>query len=98
MTRPMKTLKIDWAVIPGRETFYEVVLAQMDAPEWHGHSLGALQDSWVNGGVCESGPPFCFLFRSARQMNPALEIFIRTVEEIATQSVEEHGGCIEHVD
>lgn len=94
----MKTLKIDWAAIPGRETFYEVVLAQMGVLEWHEHNLDALQDSWINGGVCESGPPFCFLFRSARISNPALEIFVRTVEEIARRSVEEHGGAIEHIE
>jgi hypothetical protein len=66
----------------------------MQAPDWHGRNLDALDDSWVAGGVCAAGPPFRFVIRSAAHPEPALASFTTAVLEIAQASVRENGGNV----
>jgi RNAse (barnase) inhibitor barstar len=74
----MKPIVIDWAAIGSREEFYDRVLPQMDAPSWHGRTLDALQDSWVNGCICPDGPPFAFEFkRSASSAQTCSTLHLR---------------------
>jgi RNAse (barnase) inhibitor barstar len=88
----MRIILIDWATIGSREEFYDRVLPQMDAPSWHGRTLDALQDSWVTGGICPSGPPFAVDFKRTTSSTPDLCDFASEVEEIARASVQRHGG------
>jgi RNAse (barnase) inhibitor barstar len=85
-------ISIDWALVRTQRDFYESVLEQMAAPPWHGRNLDALNDSWVTGGVCASGPPYEFEFLNRHQLAPGLEPFARIAEALARESVREHGG------
>ncbi len=88
----MTSLEIDWAAIHSPSDFFDVVLRQMQAPEWHGRNLDALNDSWVTGDICPTGPPFRFRFRSSPPADVELASFAATVREIAEASVHENGG------
>ena len=48
---------IDWKNIANEEDFYNSILLQLDAPEWHGRNLDALSDSLVGGGINGIEPP-----------------------------------------
>ncbi len=90
----MKPIVIDWPKFNTREDFYASVLSQMEAPGWHGHNLDALQDSWVTGGICHSGPPFDFAFHRCENAKDEMKEFLQTVAQIAHESVSAHGGRI----
>ena len=94
----MKTILIDWSVIRDREGFYATVLPQTEAPSWHGHNLDAINDSWVTGGICTSGPPYSFVFRRSEDITPDLREFAETISEIAQDSVQENGGKVSYED
>jgi RNAse (barnase) inhibitor barstar len=88
----MKIVLIDWSVIRNQEDFYVSVLAQTDAPSWHGHNLDAISDSWVTGGICPDGPPFNFVFRGHKDVRPDVRQFSEAVSKLVRESVAEHGG------
>lgn len=90
----MNTLRIYWDRLPDRDAFYDAILAQMDAPEWHGRDLNALQDSLVVGSISPVGPPFRFEIRGS----PFSAEFATDVLEIARDSIARHGGELAHDD
>ncbi len=92
----MKTILIDWSLIQDQERFYADVLAQADAPSWHGHNLNAMHDSWVTGGICSSGPPFHFVFRHFKDITADLKEFAEAICEIARDSAKETGGKLSY--
>ena len=94
----MTTVLIDWSVIRNPEAFYDSVLPQTDAPAWHGHNLNAINDSWLAGGICTSGPPFSFVFRHSKDISPDLKEFADTICGFAENSVAEHGGKVTYED
>ncbi len=63
---------IDWSRISGVNDFYDLVFKQCKSPEWHERNLSALNDSWVAGGINESGPPYVFRFSSLERTTPEL--------------------------
>jgi hypothetical protein len=94
----MKTILIDWFAIQNSEDFYVSVLPQTGAPGWHGHNLNAINDSWLAGGICLGGPPFHFVFRHAKDINPDLKEFAEAICGFAENSAMEHGGKVTHED
>ena len=92
----MKTVLVDWSKIKDIEGFYTTVLPQTEAPGWHGHNLDAIQDSWVTGDICSSGPPFKFHFIRFNDIKSDLKPFSEIVMEVANESVKMHGGEIIH--
>jgi RNAse (barnase) inhibitor barstar len=54
------------------ESFYGAFLAAVDAPAWHGHSLDALSDSLIGGGINGIEPPFAIEILSPARPTPAL--------------------------
>lgn len=47
-------LLFDWAALTTKQEFYARAVEQMRAPDWHGHNLDALNDSWVSGDTAEA--------------------------------------------
>jgi RNAse (barnase) inhibitor barstar len=90
----MNSLSIDWSAITDYDKFYDYILPLMEAPSWHGRNLDAFHDSWITGGICKSGPPFNFIFRNSDSPKNAYKEFVDTIEEIASESVREHGGSL----
>lgn len=88
----MKTLHIDWDRLPDEDAFYDAILAQMDAPAWHGRNLNALQDSLVVGSISPLGPPFRFEIRG----RPFSAEFGAAFLDIARDSIASCGGELAH--
>jgi len=91
----MNTVVIDWSAIPDIGSFYDSVLPQTGAPEWHGRNLNAIADAWVTGDICSLGPPFDFIVRDSPS-DPEVISFSEAVEKIIQESVSEHGGTLKH--
>lgn len=54
--------------------FYRAVLEAIEAPEWHGYSPDALNDSMVFGGINGREPPYGLLIVGLRSSDVAREI------------------------
>ena len=85
-------LMVDWAAIKTPEEFYEYLLPILNAPEWHGRNLNALNDSVVTGGIYESGPPFNIEHINCSKSVGGIREFQLTVISIFTESVIQNGG------
>lgn len=73
---------IDWKLIDSEEDFYKTFLPQVEAPEWHGHNLNALNDSIVNGGINGVEPPFCVINTGTECISPEFTSFYQSVISI----------------
>jgi hypothetical protein len=89
---------IDWSKIRCFDDFYDLVFKQCRSPEWHGKNLNAIADSWIAGGINESGPPYVFVFSSVNRTIPDLIQFRDAIIAIAKESIDENGGKIETPD
>ncbi len=89
---------IDWSRIGCVNDFYDLVFKQCHSPEWHGRNLNAIADSWIAGGINESGPPYVFRFCSLERTIPDLMQFRNAVLGIAQESIDENGGLLETMD
>jgi hypothetical protein len=47
---------------------YHALLAAIGAPEWHGHSVGALIDSMIWGGINAVEPPYTVKVRNVSRL------------------------------
>ena len=88
----MHRLTIDWSRIKSSEGFWDFVCREGKEPEWHGRNLDALNDSWVTGGINETGPPYEFRFLNCATIDDSIRDLAETVMEIARDSVDENGG------
>ncbi len=92
----LPTVTIDWSRIKYAGQFYDLVLPQCGSPGWHGRNLNALNDSWVTGGICENGPPFCFRVVNQDATPYGLIDMANSVLEIIHHSIATHGGSLSH--
>jgi RNAse (barnase) inhibitor barstar len=88
---------VDWDDINSKAHFYHVIFRQMSAPDGQGENLDALNDLLVNGGICESGPPFHLIIKNMDNIHPSIRPFAKDVHNIFTSSVKLHGGELEIV-
>ncbi len=68
---------IDWAEIKSETDFYQSVLPQLRAPEWHGRNLDALFDSIGTGRMCAVEPPYRIVIRGIDKVPDDLASFVR---------------------
>lgn len=54
----VKHIEIDASCWRGPLDFYDAILAALDAPGWHGHSVDALIDSIIVGNINGVDPPY----------------------------------------
>lgn len=90
----MKTIIFDWSLIRDAEGFYDSVLPQTGAPGWHGYNLNAINDSWLGGGICSSGPPFNFIIRHFDHVRLDLKPFAESICGFAENCAMAHGGKV----
>jgi hypothetical protein len=89
---------VDWSKIGGVNEFYDLVFKQCQSPQWHGRNLNAITDSWIAGGINETGPPYVFMFSSLNRTVPELLQFRDAVLGIAQESIDENGGLLKTTD
>ncbi len=83
---------IDWKSINAPEDFYSLFLPQVKAPEWHGHSLNALNDSMVNGDINGMSPPYKIKNINFSEFSGNLLEFKRGVMQVFVDSAMKHAG------
>lgn len=81
LDREMK-ISVDWQEISSLEEFYDSFLIQIQAPDWHGHNLDALNDSIVNGDINGIEPPYEIENINFELVSDYLKDFQRKVFEI----------------
>ena len=77
MTAP--EIVIDWAALKSEEAFYDVLLPQLAAPDWHGRNLNALWDSVGVGHINGIEPPYRIVMRGITEVPDGLADFVRRV-------------------
>ena len=83
---------IDWEQVDSEEKFFDVFLPQIEAPDWHGRNLDALNDSLVSGGINGVEPPFCIVNNNTGSSSEEMANFQRTVFSIFADAVIERNG------
>lgn len=86
--RPMKVL-IDWSAIHSQESFYDCVLNQLAAPEWHGRNLNAFADSIVTGDINKIEPPYTIISENGNCVESELAWFYHEVIAIFHEAINE---------
>lgn len=51
-------IDVDWKRIETEDDFYDTLLHQVKAPEWHGRNIDALTDSVATGDINLIEPPY----------------------------------------
>ena len=81
----MRTIELDarnWRTV---HDFYDALFAEIGAPAWHGHSINALIDSMIWGGINSLKPPYTVLV-SGMELTPRE---VRDEVELAKQDLDE---------
>jgi RNAse (barnase) inhibitor barstar len=88
----MHSLTLDWSSINSKEDLWNVICREGQEPTWHGRNLAALNDSWVTGGINQTGPPYEFCFLNCPNINESIQDLAKAIMEIALDSVDKNGG------
>ncbi|MEM1113042.1 MAG: hypothetical protein AAGI11_14115, partial [Pseudomonadota bacterium] len=68
--------------ISSEEAFFLALLPQLQAPDDHGHSLEALAQSLIEGGINGVEPPLCIINVNVHAMPEQLAAFASNVSAI----------------
>lgn len=60
----MRVIELDASQWDKPDDFYNALLPELGAPEWHGHNPNALNDSVIWGGINAVDPPLTIKVRS----------------------------------
>jgi len=61
----MKVIRLDASGWRSPEDFYSALLPQLEAPDWHGRNLNALEESLRDGDINKVEPPFKVVVKDA---------------------------------
>ncbi len=68
MGRRVREIVLDASSWRSALDFYDAILAAIGAPDWHGRSPDALNDSMVFGGINALEPPYLIRITGARDL------------------------------
>ena len=83
----MIEITLDWKKINSYEEFYDSLLSQLEAPDWHGRNMNALADSIVTGSINKIEPPYRVLSLNESEENSALCGIVDTVITILEEAI-----------
>ncbi|MDC0657167.1 barstar family protein [Leisingera sp. SS27] len=83
----MKQISADISACRTADEVYDVLLAVLEAPDWHGRNLDALWDCLVNGdnGLC---PPFSITFNGSERLPPSLVELPEKIQKVFDEARE----------
>lgn len=85
-----RTIIIDGASLGTPADFYNALLPQLGAPDWHGQNLDALWDS-ITGRLNAVEPPFQVRIVGAAQMTGDMQAFLTRVNRLFEDAMNERG-------
>ena len=65
-----------------KHNFYNALLPELGAPDWHGKNLNALEDSIFVGDINAIEPPFEILITDTDALSPRMTGFLREVRAV----------------
>ena len=78
--------------------FYEALLPELGAPEWHGRSVDALIDSMIWGGINALEPPFkvrvLHLASAPKPIRDHVELTAQALAEARAEYQTRNGGDV----
>lgn len=74
----MKVIALDGSGWRSPDDFYDALLPELGAPDWHGRNLDALHDS-LSGGINRLDPPFAVVIQGAGGLSPEMRAFLAKV-------------------
>lgn len=80
---------IDWKEVTTEGDFYNSMLSQLEAPDWHGRNLDALADSLINGDINGIEPPFCIINLNVSAISEQMQGFSDKVAKIYVEANEQ---------
>ncbi len=83
---------INWQKVDSVEEFYNKLLHQIEAPEWHGHNLNALRDSLITGDINAIEPPYCIVNTGTLNIKPEIQSFYLAVKGIFEEAERRNRG------
>ena len=66
--------------------FYEALLPQLGAPDWHGRNLDALEDSIFIGDINAIEPPFRISVTGTDKLSASMRQFLGKVQAVFTDN------------
>lgn len=60
---------IDWNSIQSLDDYLDIFLPKVEAPDWHGRNLDALNDSVVTGSINKIEPPYCIINMNSENLS-----------------------------
>lgn len=85
-------IHIDWIGSPTKVEVLKSILQQVEAPEWHGIGLDALEDSLVVGDINKAQPPYSFIIQNFKAKDDDLIDFQNGLIEIFLNCVRKYDG------
>lgn len=77
----MLLIKLDASGWRTANDFFYALLPRLGAPDWHGHSLDALDDSLL-GNINRVEPPFSIEVHGSENLSPEVTAFLTDVSEV----------------
>ncbi|MGO2371780.1 MAG: barstar family protein [Pseudoalteromonas prydzensis] len=53
---------MDWSLIKSEDQFYDLLLSQVGAPNWHGHNLDTIAESLIAGSINSNELPYKLMY------------------------------------
>jgi RNAse (barnase) inhibitor barstar len=87
----MKTIRLDASSWATPADFYEALLPQLGAPNWHGRNLDALNDTLRGGDINEVNPPLAFVIdgvdSTRGEVRGTVDKFADLIRDLSTDGV-----------
>lgn len=82
----MKIIELDAGKWTTPLDFCNGLLAALGAPEWHGHSVGALMDSMIWGGINAVEPPYTIRIHNTNHLPRTVIDEIELVKSVLAEA------------
>ena len=89
----MKVVALDGSGWRIPADFYDALLPELGAPDWHGRNLNALYDS-LRGDINRLEPPFEVVIQGATGLSPDMQSFLTNVALLFEDARREFGADV----
>ena len=82
----MRLIELDARSWKNSDDFYDALLPEVGAPNWHGRNLNALEDSIFIGDINAIEPPFEILITGTEELSSVMKQFLVDVRSVFTEN------------
>ena len=85
----MLTIELDASPWRAENDIYNALLPALGAPHWHGHSLDAMIDSVIWGGINAVEPPYAIHIRGVAKASVGVQEKLKMIKHFFDESKRE---------